>query len=100
MTMKTSISKTQRIPIFSKGLVHCFGQKFEILLTFVKLRKSIFDFLFRKQAFLNSRNMGLKKGKLWFLLKGIVHYFCQNVEFFFIFCVYRKSIEKKCLFTF
>ena len=57
--MQTSISKTQRIPIFSK---------FEILLTFCFMqntpRKSIFDVLFRKQAFLNNRNMGLKKGKL------------------------------------
>ena len=72
--MKTSISKTQRIPIFSKGLVHGFGQKFEILLTFCFMqntpRKSIFDVLFRKQAFLDNRNMDLKKGKLWFLLKG------------------------------
>ena len=66
--MKTSISKSQRIPIFSKRLVHGFGQKFEILLTFCFIqktpRKSIFDILFRKQAFLNNRNMGLKKGKL------------------------------------
>ena len=32
--MKKSISKTHRIPIFPKGLVYGFGQKFEILLTF------------------------------------------------------------------
>ena len=69
--MKTSISKTQRIPIFSKGLVYAFGQKFEILLTFCFMqnttRKSIFDVLFRKQAFLNNRNMGLKRQTLIFI---------------------------------
>ena len=68
--MKRSISKTQGIPIFSKGLVYGFGQKFEILLTFCFMqntpRKSIFDVLFRKQAFLNNRNMGLKKANFDF----------------------------------
>ena len=68
--MKTSISKTQGIPIFSKGLVHGFGQKFEILLTFCFMqntpRKSIFDVLFRKQAFLNNRNMGIKNANFDF----------------------------------
>ena len=66
--MKTTISKTQGLSTFSKGLVHGFGQKFEILLTFCFMqntpRKSIFDVLFRKQAFLDNRNMDLEKGKL------------------------------------
>ena len=30
-TSETSVSKTQKIGIFAKGLVHGFGQKFEIL---------------------------------------------------------------------
>ena len=33
-TMKTSVSKSQKIRIFSKGLVHSFGEKFEVLLAF------------------------------------------------------------------
>ena len=33
-TMKTSVLKPPKIGIFPKGLVHGFGQKFEILLTF------------------------------------------------------------------
>ena len=32
--MKTSLWKTHRIRIFPEGIVHDFGQKFEILLTF------------------------------------------------------------------
>ena len=31
--METSFSKTHKIDIFAKGLVHGFGQKFEILLS-------------------------------------------------------------------
>ena len=31
--MKTSVLKTDKIGIFAKGLVHGFGQKFEILLS-------------------------------------------------------------------
>ena len=30
-TSETSVSKTHKIGIFAKGLVHGFGQKFEIL---------------------------------------------------------------------
>ena len=32
--MKTSISDTPKVGIFPKGLVHGFGQKLEMLLTF------------------------------------------------------------------
>ena len=33
-TSETSVSKTHKIGIFAKGLVHGFGQKLEILWTF------------------------------------------------------------------
>ena len=32
--MKTLVSKTQKIGIYPKGLLHGFGEKFEIVLTF------------------------------------------------------------------
>ena len=38
-TTKTSVSKTDKIDIFPKGLVHGFGQKFEILLMFRFMQK-------------------------------------------------------------
>ena len=38
-TTKTSVSKTHKIDIFPKGLVHGFGQKFQILLTFRFIQK-------------------------------------------------------------
>ena len=77
---------------FSKGLVHGFGQKFEILLTFrfIKIRREkVFgDVLLRKQAFLNNINMDLKKRqttvyqkrKIRYFPKGLVHRFCQKFE--------------------
>ena len=58
------------------------------------------DVLVRKQAFLDNINMDLKGGKIGIFAKGIVHDFGQKVEVFFIFCVYQKLIEKKCLLTF
>ena len=49
---------------FSKGLVHGFGQKLEIFLTFFLckiLREKVFgDVLVSKQAFLDNINMDLK----------------------------------------
>ena len=38
--MKTSVSETHKIGIFQKGLVHSFGKKFEILLTFCFLQNT------------------------------------------------------------
>ena len=53
--MKTSLSKTHKIRIFPKGLVHGFGEKFESLVTFRFIQitpKNVFgDVLVRKQAF-------------------------------------------------
>ena len=51
--------------IFPKGLVHGFGQKLAILLTFRVMQnkpKKVFgDVLVRKQAFLDNINMDLKR---------------------------------------
>ena len=60
--MKTSVSNTYKIRIIPKGLVHGFGEKFEILLTFRFIqnihREKVFgDVLVRKQASLDNKNM-------------------------------------------
>ena len=67
-TTKTSVSKTHKIGIFAKGLVHGFGQKFEILLTFFV--KVFGDVPVRKQAFLDTINMDLKRRQNWHFCKG------------------------------
>ena len=65
-TKKTSVSKTQKIGIFPKGLVHGFDQKigtFVNVLFYAKytLRKEFGDVLVRKQPLLNNINMNLKR---------------------------------------
>ena len=46
-TIKTTVYEKRKIGIFSKGLVHRFGQKFEIFLTLIFMqnrpRKSIWE---------------------------------------------------------
>ena len=48
------------------------------------------DVLVRKQAFLDDRNLDLIKRKIGIFAKGIVHDFGQEVDVFFIFCVFQK----------
>ena len=64
-TKKTSVSKTHKIGIIAKGLVHGFGQKFEILRTFRFIQntpeKVFGDVLVRKQTFLDNINMDSKR---------------------------------------
>ena len=54
------------------------------------------DVLVKKQAFLDSINLYLKKGKISIFAKGIVHDFGQKVEVFssfvFIKNTWRKSV--------
>ena len=80
--MKTSVTKSHKIRIFPKGLVHGFCEKFEILLTFRFIQntpKKVFaDVLFRKQAFLDNKNMDFKKHEIGIFPKGIVHEFGQT----------------------
>ena len=68
--MKTSVSKTHKIRIIPKGLVHGFGHKVKFCWRFVLCQiqqlKVFGDVLVRKQAFLDNRNMDLRKRKLAF----------------------------------
>ena len=72
--MKTSLSKSHKIRIFQNGLVHAFGEKFELLLTFCFIQntpKKVFaDVLVRKQAFLDNKNMDFKKMRNRYFSKG------------------------------
>ena len=58
------------------------------------------DVLVRKQAFLDSINMDLKRRQNWHFAKGIVHDFGQKVEvsscFVFIKNRSRKSVCRRC----
>ena len=85
--MKTSLSKSHKIRIFPKGLVHGFGEKFKILLTFrftqnTPKKKVFADVLVRKQAFQDNKNMDFKKHEIGIFPKGIVHEFGPKVEVF------------------
>ena len=53
------------------------------------------DVLVRKQAFLDNRNVNLRRLQNWHFAKGLVHDFGQKIEVFFIFCVYQICIEEK-----
>ena len=74
--MKTSVSKTHKIGIFSKGLVHEFDQKignFDNNSFYAKYteRKVFAAVLARKQAFLDNIKYGIKKkAKLMFSQSG------------------------------
>ena len=84
--MKTSVTKSHKVRIFPKGLVHGFGEKFEILLTFCFIQntpeKVFAHVLVRTQAFLDNKNMDFKKREIGIFPKGIVHEFGQKVEVF------------------
>ena len=98
--MKTSVTKWHKIRIFPNGLVHGFGEKFEVLLTFPFIQntpKKVFsDVLAKKQAFLDNKNMDFNKHEIGIFPKGIVHEFGPKVKvsssFEFIKNRSRKSV--------
>ena len=46
----------------------------------INREKSIFDVLYRKQAFLNNENIGFKNPKIGIFATGLVHSFGQKME--------------------
>ena len=74
LNKKTSLSKTHKIGIFAKGLVHGFGQNWKFCERFVLCKihpeKVFGDVLVRKQAFLDNINMDLKRRQNWHFSKG------------------------------
>ena len=94
-TTKTSVSKTQKIAIFPKGLVHGFDQKignFDNNSFYAKYtqRKVFAEVLVRKPTFLDNINMDLKRRQNWPFCNPDSPYFWSKSWSFFMFCVYQK----------
>ena len=88
-TTKTSVSKTHKIGIFPKGLVHGFDQKVGNFVNnsfYAKYtqREVFAEVLVRNQAFLDNKNMDLKRRQNWPFFKGDSP-FGQKVEVFLSF---------------
>ena len=47
-----------------------------------------------KEAFLDYKNIGLKKPQICLFQKGLVDSFCQKMDILLIFCFYAKWIKK------
>ena len=73
-TTKKSVSKTHKIGIFAKGLVHNLVKNLKFCKSFflckIHPEKVFGDVLVRKQAFLDNINMNLKRGQNWHFYKG------------------------------
>ena len=73
-TIKTTVYQRLKTSIFQKGLVHRFGQKCEILLTFrfgkIDPQKVFSGVLVRKQGLLDNIKMDLKRRQNWHFCKG------------------------------
>ena len=90
--------KNAQNSIFLKELVHGFGEKFEILLTFRFIQntpKKVFgDVLARKQAFLDNKKLHLKKSEIGIFSKGIAMNLVKKLKFFHLFCLSKIDREK------
>ena len=98
-TMKTSVSKTHKIGIFSNGLVHGFGEKFEILLTLCFIhntpRKSIWlRSRYKTSLFRQYKHRFKKNAKLLFLQRWFSMMLLKNLKFFHILCLSKIDREK------
>ena len=97
--MKTSVSKTHKTGIFPKGLVHGFGEKFEILLTFRFMhntpRKSIWlRSHFKTSLFRQYKHRFKKHAKLFFFQRRQSMMMLKNLKFFHILCLSKIDREK------
>ena len=94
----TTKTKSQKIGIFPKGLVHGLGQKIGKLFNNsfyaeYTQKKKFRDVLVREQVFLDNININSKKCKIDLFAKWIVRDFGQKVEVFscFVFINYRMK---------
>ena len=92
--MKTSVSKTHRIRIFPKGLVHGFGQKFKFFFTvsfYAKYtdKKYLLTFSLENKPFY-TKETWIKNSKISIFYKGDNPWSWSKSCTFFIFCVYQK----------
>ena len=85
--IKSRSSKSGKIVIFPKGLVHSFGKKFTIFPSFFfgnKGQENVFyDILERKNVFLSYKNKKFKKWKNCHFSKGVSPWFWSKTGHFF-----------------
>ena len=95
---KHRFQKRTKLIFFPKALVHGFGEKYEILLTFRFIqktpRKSIWWGSRYKQVFLDNINVDLKRRQNWHFCKGDSPWFWSKSRSFFIF-VFIKNRSRK-----
>ena len=96
--LKTSLSITHKIGSFPKGLVHSFGEKFEILLTFRFMqntpRKSICWRSRYKASLSRQYKHGFKKNaKLALFQRGKSMILFKKLKFFHLLCLSKKHRE-------
>ena len=74
-TTKISVSKTHKIGIFAKGIVHDLGQKVELFSCFVFIKidreKAFPDVLDKKEAFKDYKNNCVRKTQNWNFFLGV-----------------------------
>ena len=98
--MKTRSSKSQKIGIVTKGLVHGSGQKLVIYREFllggeIGAEKCVYDILQGRNAFLNYENTKFKKSINLDFYKG-VHGFGQKLVLFPDF-YFNENRPEKCV---
>ena len=92
-TIKTRSSKSRKIVIFPKGLVHGFGQKLVIFPDFyfrenrpekcvLNQKKVFYDILDDRNASLDYKNKKFKKSKNWDFSKAVSPWFWSKFDNF------------------
>ena len=94
--------KSRKNCFFAKGLVHSFGQKFEIFPSFhfskIGKKKVLVDILYRKKVFLDKKKITFKYVKKYCIFpKRLVRGFRQKFEIFQSFYFIKKKRKGKCV---
>ena len=97
--MKTSASKPHKIWFFFKGLVHGFGQKFEIFVntsSFAKYpeKKYLATFLLENKPFYIIETWILKNAKMAFFQRGESMIFVKKLTVFNLLCLSKIEGEE------
>ena len=84
--------------VFSKEIIHFFGQKSKYFLFFFLKKSSqkilFFDILDKRELFLDQQYKVLKSSKQRDFPKGIIHGFCPNIKLFLLFFLGEKKFVK------
>ena len=102
--IKSRTSKSGKIVIFPKGLVHSFGKKFTIFPSFFFGNKGLenvfYDILERKNVFLSYKNKKFKKWKNCHFSKGVSPWFWSKTGHFSMFSLKVIQARKMCFTIF